>query len=525
MKAKMLLVVVLLFAVSTAAFCQLSWKPRETTDTLYTGVPGGVGYSTTKIPSFHSVAGGTGNGQNWLPGVTRVYLFHDIGLDGYPGGMTNDTIPALRCGLPAAPGGTPPTCNTSQYFGVSLGTNGGPQWLSVIGAGYTLTSTGGPGGRFNPSNTITTKGQCPVPVQFYFVVTYPDWNMPRDPEYGRIQWISPVQTPPCPTPRTEEIAGTWYYHYIDVPSPCETSAPNFIEWNVDHTPQENLPFQTCITLCDVGETFTVWIGPLPASNRIPTVSVANGCDNCGTCLTTTSGGVVEVAEGWGNVDRNGVEAPLHHHWYYHKTITLTTGPGSCYCVKFESILPVEVTNIAAKAGDNEVLVSWSTRSENGIDKFRVTNTTSGFASEVAALNVAEGHDYSVKVQAVNGVPSTFTLQVINLDGTIEEKPALNATSSTEQAIVTEYALRQNYPNPFNPSTRIQFDVKNTNLVTLKIYNATGQEVSTLVNNVEYKGGTRGFASFDAANLPSGLYFYTVKIGNDFSATKKMLLLK
>ena len=85
-----------------------------------------------------------------------------------------------------------------------------------------------------------------------------------------------------------------------------------------------------------------------------------------------------------------------------------------------------------------------------------------------------------------------------------------------------YALSQNYPNPFNPSTVINFSIPESGLVTLKIYNVLGQEVVELVNDVKSAGSYE--VTFDASNLTSGMYVYTITSGN-YSATKKMMLLK
>jgi hypothetical protein len=85
-----------------------------------------------------------------------------------------------------------------------------------------------------------------------------------------------------------------------------------------------------------------------------------------------------------------------------------------------------------------------------------------------------------------------------------------------------YALEQNYPNPFNPSTTITFTAPKTGHVTLKVFNTLGQVVATLVDD-EYGAGTHE-VRFDASVLSSGVYFYTLK-SNDFSATKKMMLVK
>jgi hypothetical protein len=92
----------------------------------------------------------------------------------------------------------------------------------------------------------------------------------------------------------------------------------------------------------------------------------------------------------------------------------------------------------------------------------------------------------------------------------------------QNAIPTEFALEQNYPNPFNPTTSIKFQLPASANVTLKVYDAIGREVSSLVNGVQEVGYYT--VKFDASKLSSGLYFYQLRAGN-YVETKKMMLLK
>ncbi len=85
-----------------------------------------------------------------------------------------------------------------------------------------------------------------------------------------------------------------------------------------------------------------------------------------------------------------------------------------------------------------------------------------------------------------------------------------------------YSLEQNYPNPFNPTTSINYSIKNDGFVSLKIYNILGQQVADLVNQ-DQKAGYYN-ANFNASNLPSGIYIYTIKTSG-FTSSKKMLLIK
>jgi hypothetical protein len=88
--------------------------------------------------------------------------------------------------------------------------------------------------------------------------------------------------------------------------------------------------------------------------------------------------------------------------------------------------------------------------------------------------------------------------------------------------VNNYSLSQNYPNPFNPTTTIAYSIKNDGFVSLKVFDILGNEVSELVNENQSAGKYE--ANFNASNLPSGIYFYTLTSGN-FIATKKLILLK
>ncbi len=93
---------------------------------------------------------------------------------------------------------------------------------------------------------------------------------------------------------------------------------------------------------------------------------------------------------------------------------------------------------------------------------------------------------------------------------------------TDNNVPQEYTLSQNYPNPFNPSTSINFSIPKSGLTTLKIYNVLGQEVATLMNK-ELTAGSYS-VDFDARDLSSGMYIYTITNG-DFEISKKMMLLK
>ncbi len=104
--------------------------------------------------------------------------------------------------------------------------------------------------------------------------------------------------------------------------------------------------------------------------------------------------------------------------------------------------------------------------------------------------------------------------------------------SVEETIPEKFELIQNYPNPFNPTTTIKYNIPNTQTqnftsfqlldVTLIVYDILGREVATLVNKQQKPGYYK--IHFDANNLTTGIYFYSIKAGT-FYQTKKMTLIK
>lgn len=86
-----------------------------------------------------------------------------------------------------------------------------------------------------------------------------------------------------------------------------------------------------------------------------------------------------------------------------------------------------------------------------------------------------------------------------------------------------FELYQNYPNPFNPKTVIRFHIPFISIVSLKIYDVLGREITILIDNEETHSGTNE-VEFDASKLASGIYFYTL-FSNNKILSKKMMLIK
>ena len=86
-----------------------------------------------------------------------------------------------------------------------------------------------------------------------------------------------------------------------------------------------------------------------------------------------------------------------------------------------------------------------------------------------------------------------------------------------------FYLSPNFPNPFNPKTTFYYSVSKPSWVTLKIYNLLGKEIDTLVDH--YHEINTYPIQFNGSNLPSGIYLYQLKVGEHYSETKKMMLVK
>jgi len=102
------------------------------------------------------------------------------------------------------------------------------------------------------------------------------------------------------------------------------------------------------------------------------------------------------------------------------------------------------------------------------------------------------------------------------------RPLTAIENETNKKNATNFELLQNYPNPFNPTTEIKFNLKKSDVISLKVYDVLGKEVATLVNKKMNAG--KHSIDFDASNLSSGTYFYKITSGGQV-AVRKMLLLK
>ncbi|MCB9391452.1 MAG: T9SS type A sorting domain-containing protein [Calditrichaeota bacterium] len=185
-------------------------------------------------------------------------------------------------------------------------------------------------------------------------------------------------------------------------------------------------------------------------------------------------------------------------------------------------LPVELNSFDAVGLNNAVQLNWSTASEQNSSHFDLRRD-GALVGRVDAVNSPSGSAYTWTDNGLeNGRMYHYALVACDLSGAEAVAAELDAAPEAGNATVTEFALHQNYPNPFNPQTTISFDLPERSVANLRVINALGQEVASLVNGTLEAG--RHSISFDATNLPSGLYFYQLRAG-DFSELRKMVLMK
>ncbi|NMB81262.1 MAG: T9SS type A sorting domain-containing protein, partial [Ignavibacteria bacterium] len=138
--------------------------------------------------------------------------------------------------------------------------------------------------------------------------------------------------------------------------------------------------------------------------------------------------------------------------------------------------------------------------------------------------------YSIQSPAFTGAQKGFPVGDLNWFPTQKADWLAQGGTSVQimEGMPTEFSLEQNYPNPFNPTTNIRFSLPKSAVVSLIIYNALGQKVATLIEGKEYNAGNYNFTwngkDISGRSLSSGIYFYQLNT-NDFSVTKKMMLLK
>ena len=193
-------------------------------------------------------------------------------------------------------------------------------------------------------------------------------------------------------------------------------------------------------------------------------------------------------------------------------------------------MPVELAMFASVVNKNDVTLNWKTTIEinnHGFDIERKNdndkNTWSqvGFVSGTGYSNTGKNYSYTDK--NLNSGNYSYRLKQIDNNGNFKY---YSLNNSVKVGVPKKFNISQNYPNPFNPATKIDFEVPVDSKVDIKIYDITGREIKTLLN--ENKQAGYYTVELNAGNLASGNYFYRVTCDQGqekYVETKKMTLVK
>jgi len=242
-------------------------------------------------------------------------------------------------------------------------------------------------------------------------------------------------------------------------------------------------------------------------------------------------------------------------------------------VNSEMVLPSSPVNLTVQDNQDLVVLSWNEATKNLLgEDLKMKQTINPVKERLSSIKELENSDNPVVIEStekgmcfkvyksIDGI--SFTMNEVTFDttctdtavvvgntyyyfvtsavGILESLPSDTITvtvgsatgldSEIGQTTPTVFALNQNYPNPFNPNTKIQFSIPKTSMVSLRIYNVLGQEISTLVSE-KLNPGIYTF-NWDAAGYASGVYFYKLEAGGPSTGSgsgiikiKKMILLR
>jgi photosystem II stability/assembly factor-like uncharacterized protein len=198
-------------------------------------------------------------------------------------------------------------------------------------------------------------------------------------------------------------------------------------------------------------------------------------------------------------------------------ILLTTNGGQGIPV------PVELLSFSGVSNGDEVILNWSTATELNNHIFEIQRKTE--SQEFYSIGFLEGHGTTTE-------PQNYTYTDKNVERgryyyRLKQEDFIGSFQYSNEIEIDvsgylTFQLAQNYPNPFNPVTSIQYSVSSRQFVTLKVYDALGNEIMTLVNEEKPVGNYE--VEFNGTGFSSGVYFYKLSAGS-FVETKKMIHMK
>jgi hypothetical protein len=194
----------------------------------------------------------------------------------------------------------------------------------------------------------------------------------------------------------------------------------------------------------------------------------------------------------------------------------------------EAPLPVQLTAFTSLVKANEVQLEWKTAMEQNNRGFEIERKTEneswilvGFVNGKGNSNTLQGYKFNDKNLRTGNY--NYRIKQIDYNGNFQ---FYNLQGIVIVGIPSKYSISQNFPNPFNPLTKINYEVAADSKVKIIVYDVSGKEIKTLTNEKKQAGYYS--LVFNAANLPSGTYFYRIYAdegSKNYFETKKMILIK
>jgi len=227
--------------------------------------------------------------------------------------------------------------------------------------------------------------------------------------------------------------------------------------------------------------------------------------------TGASGNTLYVGWAYTGTGVNGSHAYLHLN--------------GCIWLANNSSLPVELTSFTSSVTNNNVMLKWNTATEVNSFVFEIErkdansiNNWQKIGSSNAAGNSSSPKNYSFIDNNIITGQFNYRLRMVDIDGSYKFSNVVN----TDVVSPANFELSNAYPNPWNPATTIRYNVPMSSPVTIKLFDAIGREILTLVNEMKPAGSYQ--ITLNGNGLSSGMYYYQMTAGT-FSETKKTILLK
>lgn len=189
---------------------------------------------------------------------------------------------------------------------------------------------------------------------------------------------------------------------------------------------------------------------------------------------------------------------------------------------------LEIPAFTASVAEDEVILTWRTSSPQSLSRFeveRATAPTPGDWKQIAVVTADDTQqDYTYRDENLSAGEYRYRIKIVGVEGAFEYSSAIQVSVA---AAVEGFQLQRNYPNPFNPDTYIRFSILETSHVALSIFNISGTEIRTLLDEsldpgshtVVWNGNNN-----QGDPAASGVYFYRLEAG-DVTRVRKMTLLR